>query len=277
MILTFSNGKESISLYGDGGGAFNIISVEGMSFTEKRYTTVRYYGVDGQTTVNSSDMPRTITISGDMLFDGSLAEKAVKVLSKECTLLCISGNKRRKTRCKTLSFELGKKMGKYRKFTLQVECDSPYFTDEEITVLPFFKRVNLVTGAFQLPCMFTERISNEKVENYGDEEIYPIVVTEAALPSGVEGEKYIKICNETTGAVIFLECDLMPGERLTVDLEKREIKGSVQGNLLNRLKEGYLSDFYLAPGENIIKFENHTSMLGEAYVTYYNKYRECVF
>lgn len=277
MILTFSNELGSIDFHGGGGKNFNIISISGMSFVEKRYTTVKYYGVDGQTTVDSSDMPRVITIGGDMLYSRTLAEQAVKVLSRECTLTFSESGKKRKVTCKPIAFNLCDKIGKFRKFQLQVECDKPYFTDEEETKIYLHRRTNLVTGDLFLPCVFTERIYDKSAVNGGVENVYPVIAAEATLLSGIEGETYIKIVNETTGASLLINCDIGEGEKIEIDLENRKIRGSIQGNLLNCLAEGYLSDFYLVPGENVITFENHTSRLGDAVVCYYNKYRECVF
>ncbi len=212
-----------------------------------------------------------------MLYSKDLAEKAVKILSKNSSLSISSENKIRTIACKTLSFDLCEKIGKFRKFILQIECDDPYFIDSKEKEMFLFKRYNLVSGAMSLPCVFTGRYEDSRLVNEGDEIVYPKIVINACTNSKIEGDKYLKFTNETLGKEIVLNCDMQIGEIITLDLEKRSISSNIQGNLLNFLSDCYLSDFYLIPGINKILFENHTSSFGEAVVYYKNKYRECVF
>ncbi len=277
MTLTFSNDMGRVVLYGGGGKNFNIISVDGLSFVNKKYTIVKYYGIGGQTTIDETDMSRVITISGDMLYSAALAEAAVRVFSKECTLTFSDSGKKRKTTCKVLDFIFSEKIGKFRKFQLQVECDKPYFTDENPVSVPLFERKAMVTGEMKLPCVFTDRKTCRYAKNGNGAPVYPVIVIDKVVHSGIEGEKFIKITNITTGKELVLNYDICKGEVVEINLEKREITGSVGGNLLNRLGNCYLSEFFLAPGENVITVENHTSGLGNIFLKFDNRYRECVF
>lgn len=229
-----------------------IIKAEGFSIPQKDFETVSYASEDGFFTVAEWDMPRTITLSGD-IFGG---EREIADFSKPFyypgELFVESGELRRKISCLCISFEdiKRRKGSKINSFALQLRCDSPYFTDQNETEAAVASYENLVTKDFTLPCVFTKMIGRGKIFNGGEKKTYPKVEITGFSDGKEEG---IFALNETTGAMIEICRSLSAGEKITIDTENRKITSSLFGDITSHLSAvSSLEDFYLTTGENVI-------------------------
>ena len=93
---------------------------------------------------------------------------------------------------------------------------------------------------------------NQTVTNNGSKAAYPIIVFERSGGTSAT-VNYIK--NETTGAVLWMDYDLLDGEKITIDLTPRSksIKSSQFGDVLHAcLRPSDFGSFSLLPGDNSI-------------------------
>jgi hypothetical protein len=93
---------------------------------------------------------------------------------------------------------------------------------------------------------------DQTLVNDGTREAFPKIVIERSGGTAL-GVKYIK--NETTGAILYLNYDLLDGERLTIDTTEgsRSVKSSYFGSVWRALlRSSDFSIFSLFPGSNVI-------------------------
>ncbi len=277
MKLIYENQVGRLLFRGGSDRVFNITEIEGLSIPDTEADTVRYSDTPGQTVNRISLLPRTITLSGDIRDrDGKYVELATKILSKPGTLYVVNKRNTRKILCRTVSFHPLKRRGIYVPFTLQLMCDDPCFVDISENKETVYERVKLLRDKLYFPQMFSSRTTKATLYNYGAFPLSPVIFITA--PIGATCEKGITIFNETTGAKIFLSCELLSGETVTLDCDKRKITGSKQGNLITKLsKNTPLSGFLLAFGENVVGFaaEDESAPL-HVELLYQNKYLEAV-
>lgn len=279
MKLILENEKGKVVMGGGVKYGFNIISIEGLGFPGKNYTTVECVGKSGQETVNIHTMSRVITISGDVFVkDNNILKKTIDVLAQDVWLTIYNGKKKRKIYTKIKEFEIYNKNGGYSCFVLQVEADSPYFKDLASTEIMIYEREKLVKGAVNLPCIFTRRIVGKNVENKGVEHTYPLIsIYDRGSNGKVYDEKNITFVNRKTGASVMFEYETVAGEVVTIDFENRKAYSNINGDIMSHLAlENYLSSFYLEKGDNFIDVVNNTGRNISPLCCYDNYYSECL-
>lgn len=280
FMIEYRSKTGSIKFGGGLDAVGNILLISGFEFPPRAFETVNFAGENGSTVIGKSDSARTMTITGTLRGSQYDLERACKVLYEDGALYCIFDKVRRSIKCRCNNMDDFKRLGRSgnNKFTVQFIADYPYFNDFYDTELPLYRQRNLVTDTFTLPCVFTERISEGDVNNTGDKIIYPtIYITDNSDVSAAPGGVLIE--NETTGAKIELPYYTMVyGETITIDLGRRRLTSSVNGNITNELGDSTpdLSRFFLEVGINHLSFTNSTGQVLSAVIKYNPEYYTAV-
>ncbi len=270
-IIVYKNERGQISF--DGSGSKNesdagLIGCEGFGLPTPEYKHIEFAAENGVTETGKKDAARTITLSGDIQSDIRSYINRVFHMPGELFV----GNKKIKCKC-IRPPEFSPRGGKIFAFAVQLQADYPYFTDAVQTKIPIYGLTNLVTDTFELPCVFTKRVSRGNVKNTGEKYVYPvIVITGTGASSETSGS--ITITNHTLNASVVINHVLSDGEVITLDFATRKIKSSVSGNVTNLISDDTdLSKFYFEVGDNDIEFctTAQTQTLRAA-AKYYNEY-----
>lgn len=256
MKLIYKSRGGTVTMGGGDNPLINIIEMSGFGVPSKEYTTVQFASENGVTTIGQKDMPRIITITGDLLGGQLEIMNALKSFYYEGELFCDFGKIRRKIGCKCINLE---DMERHRKsgintFTVQFQCDYPYFKDWNDTVQSLASYKNLVTDSFTLPCVFTKMLQEGKIYNNGDKNIYPVIrITSSYAP--VNENAVLSIVNHNTGAFIHINHVVQKDEVVTLNLATRQIESNISGRITMDISDDtVLSDFFIEVGENQISF-----------------------
>ena len=282
MHMIFENEIGRIDL---NGGKWRIKDIDGLGLPEKTVKVISYPDTDGQELISAVTISRYITVSGDIKRkngERNEVSRAMRIFNKAGVLKISHGAMHRMIYCRCSSFNAGTqdRNASFQGFVLQLVCDYPYFEDFEHKKAVLFKRENLITGSFTLPCVFTKRISRINAVNYGDVLTRPKIYLfcEEAQKDGA----LIEIINHTSGQHFKLCYSMKEQEEIIVDFENRTLKSSVTneennfGNLLGYLSEDtFLSEFYFEPGVNDIECIYSGGKI-HTFCTYSNKYAEAV-
>jgi hypothetical protein len=256
MKLTYKSAGGIVEMGGGTHPLINIIQMSGFGIPTKEYETVTFVSENGVTTIGEKDLPRTITITGDLLGGQLEIMNALKSFYYKGELYCDFGKIRRKIACKCTNLE---DMERHQNsgintFTVQLQCDYPYFSDWNDTVQSLASYKNLVTDTFTLPCVFTQMLQEGKIYNNGDKYIYPTITISANQDNTTE-DNVIHLVNHTTGAEITINHTMRNGEDVTLNLATRQITSNIDGRITNHVSDDtILSNFFLDVGENKISF-----------------------
>lgn len=282
MRIRIENKYGSFSLGGLGKDMFGIKAIEGLGLPDVTLNTVQYAGQAGRETLSVSREYRTITISGDIKGKDKdrAIRKAIKILSAPVDVLIYVGNRKRRLLCRCTSFipPYGNRF--FKEFVLQIECDSPYFSDTNETKEAVYREEKKLPFDYASYFGSSEKaisiLTNKAVIiNGGDVRAEPVIIIQntggtAALSGG------IIIQNETTGQKITLNYATKQEETVTINIPERKIYSDDGTNLINKLSnDSYLSDFWLEEGANKISVTaNSTAETIVAYCSFYNQYLE---
>jgi hypothetical protein len=231
--------------------------MSGFGIPTKEYETVTFVSENGVTTIGEKDLPRTITITGDLLGGQREIMNALKSFYFPGELYCDFGVIRRKIGCKCINIE---DMERHincgiNTFTVQLQCDYPYFSDWNDTVQSLSGYKNLVTDTFTLPCVFTELLQESTVYNNGDKYVYPIIRISSNYSPSIS-DAVLSIINHTTEARIDINHTMQNGETVTLNLATRQITSDIAGKITMHISDDtVLSGFFLDVGENRLSFE----------------------
>lgn len=279
MTFTFSNEMGSFKLYGSGSKGFLVCSVTGLEPVELTRSVKTYIGEDGCFEDSSQYVQRVITLSCDVrLGDNTKNEirRAMRVLSRKCTLVIESNDSKRKIDVNAATFTLGKKYSNYQTFVIQLVCDYPHFIDTDKTDCVAFKKNKLLSKNSILPQVFSTRTSECIINNTGDLKICPVITV--TKKDDIIRDNEIVIENKTINNRIVINKTMVKDEVVTVDIKNRTIISSIEGNILGNL-DLYcsLSDFWCDCGENeivVLLGGDQTGM--EINVSYFNEYLEAI-
>lgn len=282
MRIRIENKYGSFSLGGLRKDMFGIKAIEGLGLPDITLNTVQYAGQEGRETLSASREYRTITISGDIKGNNKdrAIRKAIKILSAPVDVLIYVGNRKRRLLCRCTSFAPPYGNRFFKEFVLQIECDSPYFSDTNETKEAVYREEK------KLPCehaeyfgsgqkIISELIQEGTVINLGDVPAEPIItIINTGRTSDISTG--IVIENKTTGQKITLNYATKQEETVTVNIPERKIYSDDGTNLINKLSnDSYLSDFWLEEGANKISVTaNSTAETIVAYCSFYNQYLE---
>ena len=287
--LTFSGGLSD----------FSIREIVGLGTPDKKYQTREYLDFDGQRTLSSHFVPRTISMSFDISGEdtSSLTAKLYKVLSKEGTLYTYFNTSCRRIAVNQVKIDsFSQNSSRSRSFVAQFICDNPYFFDTHSVSMPCYEtvkniRYNTASGKWNLgtPTIWGAKNNNLLLVNTGDIKAYPTFkIHSFGSSDNNNGIELLRVNPNSSGEIIQRFClnyALTDGETLTIsfdprsDLGRRYLKSSLGVNLLSfRSENSSLSDFYLEPGENRIILNNlSTGNILSASLTYENQYIEGVY
>ncbi len=257
MVITYTNQHGTIRMNGGGHDkAWRIYDIAGIGFPVRNFTYNTFAGINGQELNTVSIPSRTITISGDIsqkARDALSLSRVMRILNSDGELAIITGRKRRRATVRTLSFELDERKSMYKKFVLQLESDNPYFFGHTPLTRNVYRRENILTSQFILPCVFSTRTTAAGITNNGDVASEPIIKISKNAPTQTRSIEPIIITNETTGTSITVYHTMQEGETVEINIPKRTITSDISGNLLNEISDDtVLSAFKLEPGYNYI-------------------------
>ena len=309
LYITYQNENGRLDFNGGSGSRpWRILEADGLGLAGKSFNTASYPSGVGQKTLSETVGARSITIQCDVSsisgYDGVTRNnrweisKALKILNLPGKLLIRDGQRTRKIDARCTEAVQGTRHGGYTVFAMQFVCDYPYFEDRETKTIPIFKIENLIgvgmrwyldgdgilrkvpiaEGTFTLPCIFSCRTSEASILNIGDVDAEPIIriTVQGEVKTGDEAGVLI-IKNETTEQQLELLCDAKDGDVITINIPERKIYRQKTENLISYLSpSSFLSDFWLAKGENRISVINNVSMSCIVECEFSNKYLEAV-
>jgi len=256
MRLKFVKGEKFIEFDGCGSKEASVISVSGLEGVTKKYKTVKYVSVPGQVTISEDVLPREIVVKGDIYIKNSRPfADYCRFFAEEGELYVLRDTSRKKIAYKPVYFRQTGKKGDYILFELKIICDFPYFSDSASFGTDIYKRIDKVSGDFVLPKVFTERTTKADIMNMGQVEAEPVITIECISAGVYSGG--INIKNESNGKRLLLLTNMMPHERIVIDVRNRSITSNKRQNCYGLLSgDCALSDFLLDRGINVIAIEN---------------------
>lgn len=251
--ITYTSDNGSVALGGGSHPLLRVRSITGLCTPGREYASATT--AQGQRETGRRDLPRTITIGGDLLGNGDDLENLERVVYADGYLELCFGDKQRRIACKFNGMTDPERIisGELSSFAVQFLCDSPYFEDAEATFVDIATYKNEVVDTFTLPCVFTTTQNERTLTVKGVKSVYPIIHI-GCTEAGDNGVAYgFVVTNLTTGQSIELEHDIVALEEVTVDCKERTVTSSIKGNILNSLADSSsLEDMYLLPGDNVI-------------------------
>lgn len=237
---------------------YRIKELDGFGLPAKRYDTVDYANQPGITTTGSKDLARTLTITCDIKGGQRERNAVLRAFYYPGTLFCKFGNTKRKIDCKCSNMSDIELRGRsdISTFTVQLQCDWPYFEEWFNITQVISDCKNTITGTtFTLPCVFSEYLKSGTVENLGDLMVYPTIKIKT-LEDTTSDNSYIIFKNDSTGNKIKFKHSLRKGDVVTINVPERKIISSKSGNIINTLTDDSdLGGIYLQKGKNKISFD----------------------
>ncbi len=274
----YNNVGEIIFGGGKSSSPWKITACDGLAFCPKNIITVSYAGQNGRETTQVVSTARVITLSGDIfLGNGREALKEGLCVLEEDGYLEISiGDTVRKIKARCCEFKEGDRKGKFLLFTVQFECDSPFFEDLEAVTQGVFGVIGHLDNDFTFPGALSTRISHGRLNYSGTVKTQPIF--RIKVGESFSGEDILSITNHTSGECLSFNFAEIENELVTIDVENRKITNSEGESLLRYLADdSFFDGFYLYPGENDIEVLNVNMNTGiEVVITYKNLYSEAV-
>ncbi len=253
MRLIFESDGKKLEM-GDDCDA-SVIEISGLGTPERQYNTKRYVNIPGQVTVSSHVLARNIVIKGDICLNGGLPTEKYHTFFCQSGMLTITGKDKKNINYNPVSFKTGNRNGEFVSFELKLVCDFPYFSDGNDIPYEIYKRLDMVTGKFSLPKVFTKRVTEVDIYNSGQADSEPVITigcTNQGIYSGG-----IVIYNALTKKELKLDTNLSLGETITIDIKNRKISSNKRANCYGILNENcVLSDFVIARGINHILLTN---------------------
>lgn len=170
---------------------------------------------------------------------------------------------------------LGDAIGRrYTPFVLYFDCPDFYFEEEAEQSLPLYHRKNLLTTPFTFPCVFTQRVMTQTVNNGGSFKTMP-TITIVALGSGtVSSQEEAQDSGINIiwggGKKLTLEYQMTEDEVVIVDSGNLTVTSSLAGDIIHCITD--TSEFpELEPGENAITVSNNSGKELVAHITWHNR------
>ena len=253
LMIRYKNSLGTVEISGDSAKDIRLTAIDGLGIAEREYITAFFSGYDGQETVSSRALPRTVTLSAEICSRdiSAIAAKTLRILNEPGWLYIEKGEISRRIYCNQAKIPdpTGILRGRIAEFAVQFVCDSPYFEDGCESTVPLYMRTKNLGTPFTLPAVFGTTVMGAVIKNQGDYDVEPRIYINC--PKALQSAETVIITNNTTGAQIVLEYAPQAGDVITVDIKNRKIVSSFTGNLLNNLSDDtFLGDFVLERGLN---------------------------
>ncbi len=264
MRLILQNEYGSFEIGGGSHKKARLLDMVGLGTIGKNVSTLSFVSQAGKSVQNIRETERTITMSFDFFGDAHEVLKLYKIICHPFELFFSTALGRRKiSAIVTQATETEKIIyNKWNKIAIQMVCYNPYFNDwyssrlALASIADHFPNVQDADGwSVELPAVASTRESRQEIVNRGDVVLYPILyISNKSVLAALSDEHGLIITNHTTGARITLNYEIGANEEVIIDLPKRAINSSRNGNITSSISDDtVLSDFYLAVGRNDIE------------------------
>lgn len=280
LSIRFYNESGEI-IFGGGGSPspWRLTAADGLVFSGKSFSVVRYANQDGQETNSALDNARTITLSGDVIIGEEFEKEyssALAALSRKGFLEVSTVLGKRVIEARCCDFRQVDRKGIYLIYTIQFICDDPYFEDVVKTEVGIFRQIPYLDKNFSFPGCFSSRISRSNLNYSGTTKTEPVFLIN--INEGTSGDNVLSVYNHTSGESLKFNYSANMGECITVDIKNRKIYNSNGENLIRYLSDdSFFDGFFLYPGINDIEVLNANMNTGiEVLCKYANRYSEAV-
>ena len=245
-------------MHGAGTSELRILGIEGLGLVEREYNAAIFAGYDGQQTLGSRVVARTINIIVEVMGKNaeSTVRNALKVFAQSGVLHIENGESKRRICCNQVYIPDVTRVLRNRiaSFAMQLVCDNPYFEDAKDTAVPLYRREKLLSTPFALPAAFGKIVMGADIDISGDISVEPVITL--YYPETLSDKEYVLIANKTTGKSIRLDYKPQADDTVIVDIRNRTVTSSISGNIINCISdETFLGDFVLEKGYNFITVE----------------------
>lgn len=258
LKLIYKNELGEVVMHGSGISELRILGIEGLGLVEREYNAAIFPGYDGQQTLGSRAVARTINIILEAMGGNaeSTVRNALKVFGQSGVLYIENGKIQRRIWCSQIYIPDVTRVLRNRiaSFAVQLVCDNPYFEDAEDTVIPLYRREKVLSTPFSLPTVFGKIVMGADINVSGAISAEPVITL--YYPKALNGEEYVLITNKTTCKSIRLDYKPHTNDTVIVDIKNRMVTSSISGNIINCISdETFLGDFTLGKGYNFITVE----------------------
>ncbi len=258
LKMIYKNELGEVVMHGSGSSELRILGVEGLGIVEREYNTAVFSGYDGQQTLGSRAVARTISLVLEAVGKNaeSIVRNALEVFGKSGVLYIENGESKRRILCSQIYIPdvtriLRKQIAS---FAVQLVCDNPYFEDAEDTIVPLYQREKLLSTPFALPSKFGRIVLGADIDVSGAISAEPVITL--YYPEALGESEYVLISNKTTGRSIRLDYQPKAGDTVVVEITNRTVTSSISGNIINCISdETFLGDFTLEKGHNFVTVE----------------------
>jgi hypothetical protein len=279
-MLNFKNSLGTVEISGNSENSIRLLDADGLGIADREYIAAIFSGYDGQETISSRMLPRTVTVRAEICGGDitDIAAKTLRILNEPGWLYIKNGKTHRRIYCNQVKIPDPVRIlkGRISEFAVQWVCDNPYFEDYCPSTVPLYMRTKKLSTPFTLPTAFGTTVTGALVNNIGDCDIEPCIYINC--PKKLQNSETVILTNNTTGARIVLAYAPKEGDRITLDIKNRKIMSSITGNLLSNLSDDtFLGDFVLVKGTNDLSvFVGNTELNYTVECQYSNSYYEAV-
>lgn len=280
MLYTSENGTME---WTGQAGRNRIEAMTGFDLLTKSYSSIDL-GPAGTRTEEGAPQPRAMTVKFELYHGGdlySLQQKKARMMHVLYRPGRLSLQRFHTKRCidvQQVTVEPGDRNELWQDFVVQFTADSPFFHDEADREVPVYREEDHLSGAFQLPMVFTSRYNDCDVLVEGHEAVQPVFRLHGG--EGAQGGSAgVRITNQTTGGTVLIHHAPQAGEVVTVDVAQGDLLSTLDGDIIASLDlDSYLSELRLRPGHNRLVVENYcTDDAFTAFCVFNNNYVEgCV-
>jgi len=268
--IQYQNELGCLMLGASTGYPLTLTGLSGFSPPGREYFGRTYLGIDGQMTLSSRVLPRTVTISFERHPDFSMtAREIVHILSSVGTLSVLTDDGTFCLKTNRVTVSEIKRNGDYLLFSAQFVCDDPFFTEpsaRRVTCYETKKNIRFENGAWNLgtrqnPVVWTATNSVKTIVNDGDAPCEPTIVLSGFGTPSEKAEMTFRIESENGKILseITLHYGVSDGETVTVCCDGRNengrfIRSSRNGDILSvKSSETSLSKFRIPVGKSVFR------------------------
>lgn len=224
-----------ITNYGD----YVLKSVSNLETGSATRRKINYIDTDGASWTDIWYQERAFEISGIIqAYDSNTMVKLKRKLISSCDLkqpfVLEYFNREEKYRAECYFDKLPTfcvRQNWFLEFKLYITIPSFYWESAQLHTVKLFACQDEIVDEFELPCVFTKRISEITIPNNGDTMTYPVFIIRNETDNSI-----IKIINQSTNEKLILNYALAENETIEIDTAKRTVTSNINGNITNYLE-----------------------------------------